>query len=399
MPDVNIGDFLVYLYDLLGWLLGVIGLHSSAVSLLQKLVAGFVLANFAMLTPIFTIWLERKVAARFQDRLGPNRVGPFGLFQSFADIVKLVIKEDIIPIGADKVIFNIGPVLAVMSVVGIWAVIPFASTMVGTDINVGVLYSVAVGAIGTLAIMMGGWASNNKYALLGAFRTVSQLVSYEVPMIVALLVPTMLAGSMRMNDIVAEQQVWFIVAAPLAMLVFLISSIAEVGRAPFDLLEAESEIVAGFHVEYTGMKFGVWMLAEFVHAFTISALAAVVFLGGWRGPLVDQYPLLGVIYFLTKTYVVYMVLLWVRVTLPRVRIDHMNALNWKFLVPLSLTVLVVTALVGKAVPADVSVGGRAVVLFLSNVALAVVSIRLLTGFSRKLQAAEQASIDTSGAGG
>jgi len=143
----------------------------------------------------------------------------------------------------------------------------------------------------------------------------------------------------------------------------------------------------------------VWMLAEFVHAFTISALAAVVFLGGWRGPLVDQYPLLGAIYFLTKTYVVYMVLLWIRVTLPRVRIDHMNALNWKFLVPLSLTVLVVTALVGKAVPADVSVGGRAVVLFLSNVALAVVSIRLLTGFSRKLQAAEQASIDTSGAGG
>jgi NADH-quinone oxidoreductase subunit H len=297
MPDVNIGDFLVYLYDLLGWLLGVIGLHPSAVSLLQKLVAGFFLANFAMLTPIFTIWLERKVAARFQDRLGPNRVGPFGLFQSFADIVKLVIKEDIIPIGADKVIFNIGPVLAVMSVVGIWAVIPFASTMVGTDINVGVLYSVAVGAIGTLAIMMGGWASNNKYALLGAFRTVSQLVSYEVPMIVALLVPTLLAGSMRMNDIVAEQQVWFIVAAPLAMMVFLVSSIAEVGRAPFDLLEAESEIVAGFHVEYTGMKFGVWMLAEFVHAFTISALAAVVFLGGWRGPLVDQYPLLGVIYF------------------------------------------------------------------------------------------------------
>ncbi len=399
MPEVNIGDFLVYLYDLLGYLLGVIGLHSSAVSLLQKLVAGFVLANFAMLTPIFTIWLERKVAGRFQDRLGPNRVGPFGLFQSFADIVKLVVKEDITPIGADKFIFNIGPVLAVMSVVGIWAVIPFASTMVGTDINVGVLYSVAVGAIGTLAIMMGGWASNNKYALLGAVRTVSQLVSYEVPMIVALLVPTMLAGSMRMNDIVAEQQVWFIVAAPLAMMVFLVSSIAEVGRAPFDLLEAESEIVAGFHVEYTGMKFGVWMLAEFVHAFTISALAAVVFLGGWRGPLVDQYPLLGAIYFLTKTYVVYMVLLWIRVTLPRVRIDHMNALNWKFLVPLSLAVLVVTALVGKAVPADVSAGGRALVLFLSNVALAVVSISLLAGFSRKLQAVEQVSIDSSGAGG
>ena len=394
MPEVNIGDLLVSLYDLLGWLLGVIGLHSSAVSVLQKLVSGFVLANFVLLTPIFTIWVERKVAARFQDRLGPNRVGPFGLFQSFADVIKLVIKEDITPTGADKVIFNIGPVLAVMSVVGIWAVIPFASTMVGTDMNVGILYSVAVGAIGTLAIMMGGWASNNKYALLGSFRTVSQLVSYEVPMIIALLVPTMLAGSMRMNTIVAEQQVWFVVAAPLAMLVFLISSIAEVGRAPFDLLEAESEIVAGFHVEYTGMKFGVWMLAEFVHAFTISALTAVVFLGGWRGPLVDQYPLLGVIYFLMKTYVVYLLLLWIRVTLPRVRIDQMNNLNWKFLVPLSLAVLVVTALVGKAVPAGVSVGGRSLVLFLANVALVIVSMMILARFSRNLQAAEQVSIDT-----
>ena len=394
MPEVNIGDFLVSLYDLLGWLLGAIGLHSSAVSVLQKLVSGFVLANFVLLTPIFTIWVERKVAARFQDRLGPNRVGPFGLFQSFADVVKLVTKEDITPTGADKVPFNIGPVLAVMSVVGIWAVIPFASTMVGTDMNVGILYSVAVGAIGTLAIMMGGWASNNKYALMGAFRTVSQLVSYEVPMIIALLVPTMLAGSMRMNTIVAEQQVWFVVAAPLAMLVFLISSIAEVGRAPFDLLEAESEIVAGFHVEYTGMKFGVWMLAEFVHAFTISALTAVVFLGGWRGPLVDQYPLLGVIYFVAKTYVVYLLLLWIRVTLPRVRIDQMNNLNWKFLVPLSLAVLVVTALVGKAIPAGVSIGGRSLVMFLANVALAVVVVSVLTRFSRKLQAADQVTIDT-----
>ena len=193
--------------------------------------------------------------------------------------------------------------------VGIWAVIPFTSTMVGTDINVGILYSVAVGAIGTLAIMMGGWASNNKYALLGSFRTVAQLVSYEVPMIIALLIPTLLAGSMSMNTIVQEQQVWFVVAAPIAALLFLISSIAEVGRAPFDLLEAESEIVAGFHVEYTGMKFGVWMLAEFLHAFTICALTAVVFLGGWRGPWVDQYPLLGVVYFLIKTYFVSMIML------------------------------------------------------------------------------------------
>ena len=388
MPEVRVGDLLVSLYDLLGWGLSELGLYPSVVSILQKLVAGFILANFCLLTPLLTIWLERKVSARFQDRLGPNRVGPYGLFQGFADIVKLITKEDITPAGADKTVFNIGPVLAVMSVLGIWAVIPFTSTMVGTDINVGILYSVAVGAIGTLAIMMGGWASNNKYALLGSFRTVSQLVSYEVPMIIALLIPTLLAGSMRMNAIVQEQQVWFIVAAPIAGLIFLISGIAEVGRAPFDLLEAESEIVAGFHVEYTGMKFGVWMLAEFLHAFTVSAITAVVFLGGWRGPWVDQYPLLGIVYFLIKTYLVSMLMLWIRVTVPRVRIDQMNDLNWKFLVPLSLAVLVMTALVDKLIPVDFSAGSRSLILFLVNIVIVVATLLVLRGVSRKEQAAQ-----------
>tara|TARA_B100001123_G_scaffold450310_1_gene620023 strand:- start:390 stop:1586 length:1197 start_codon:yes stop_codon:yes gene_type:complete len=388
MPEVRLGDLLVSLYDLFGWGLSEIGLNPSVVSILQKLVAAFILTNFCLLTPLLTIWLERKVSARFQDRLGPNRVGPFGLFQGFADIVKLITKEDITPAGADKTVFNIGPVIAVASVVGIWAVIPFASTMVGTDINVGILYSVAVGAIGTLAIMMGGWASNNKYALLGSFRTVAQLVSYEVPMIIALLIPTLLAGSMSMNTIVQEQQVWFVVAAPIAALLFLISSIAEVGRAPFDLLEAESEIVAGFHVEYTGMKFGVWMLAEFLHAFTICALTAVVFLGGWRGPWVDQYPLLGVVYFLTKTYFVSMIMLWIRVTVPRVRIDQMNDLNWKFLVPLSLVALVVTALVDKSIPVDFSIGSRSLILFLANMVIVVATLLVLRGISRKEQAAQ-----------
>ena len=388
MPEVRLGDLLVSLYDLLGWGLSELGLYPSVVSILQKLVAAFILTNFCLLTPLLTIWLERKVSARFQDRLGPNRVGPFGLFQGFADIVKLITKEDITPAGADKTVFNIGPVIAVASVVGIWAVIPFASTMVGTDINVGILYSVAVGAIGTLAIMMGGWASNNKYALLGSFRTVAQLVSYEVPMIIALLIPTLLAGSMSMNTIVQEQQVWFVVAAPIAALLFLISSIAEVGRAPFDLLEAESEIVAGFHVEYTGMKFGVWMLAEFLHAFTICALTAVVFLGGWRGPWVDQYPLLGVVYFLMKTYFVSMIMLWIRVTVPRVRIDQMNDLNWKFLVPLSLVALVVTALVDKSIPVDFSIGSRSLILFLANMVIVVATLLVLRGVSRKEQAAQ-----------
>jgi len=386
MPEIKISNLLVSLYDLLGWALLELGLSASLVSIVQKFIAAFALANFCLLTPLLTIWLERKVSARFQDRLGPNRVGPYGLFQGFADIVKLISKEDIVPAGADKVVFNIGPVVAVMSVVGIWAVIPFASNMIGTDINVGILYSVAVGAIGTLAIMMGGWASNNKYALLGAFRTVSQLVSYEAPMIITLLIPTLMAGSMSMNTIVQEQEVWFIVGAPIAGLLFLVTSIAEVGRAPFDLLEAESEIVAGFHVEYTGMKFGVWMLAEFLHAFTICALVAVVFLGGWRGPWAEEYPLLGVAYFLMKTYAVSMLMLWIRVTLPRIRIDQMNDLNWKFLVPLSLVILVVTALVNKAIPLDYSAWSRSIVLFLANVVVFAGTLLVLRAVSRKKQA-------------
>ncbi|MEK7787393.1 MAG: complex I subunit 1 family protein, partial [Chloroflexota bacterium] len=257
-----------------------------------------------------------------------------------------------------------------------WAVVPFASTMIGTNVNVGILYGVAVSGLGTIAIKMGGWSSNNKFALLGAFRTVAQLVSYEVPMIVALLVPVLLAGSMGMQDIVnAQGTVWFIVSAPLAALIFFITSVAEIGRAPFDLLEAESEIVAGFHIEYTGMKFGMWMLGEFLHAFTICVLTAVIFLGGWQGPFAKEVPVLGLVYFLLKSFAVYFVVIWVRSTLPRIRIDHLLSFNWKFLVPLSLAVLVVTALVQKAMVEFLpGVGGvgQAVALFAANIVLLLI---------------------------
>ncbi len=379
MPEFNAeaaGNIFIYLYELLGWFLEKqLGIIHPVVAVIQTLAAILTVATFALLLPIFTIWLERKVAGRFQDRLGPNRVGPFGLLQSFADVFKLLTKEDITPTGADKWVYNLAPMLSVVSVIAIWAVVPFASTMIGTNVNVGILYVVAVSGLGTIAIKMGGWSSNNKFALLGAFRTVAQLVSYEVPMIVALLVPVLLAGSMGMQDIVnAQGAAWFIVSAPLAALIFFITSVAEIGRAPFDLLEAESEIVAGFHIEYTGMKFGMWMLGEFLHAFTICVLTAVVFLGGWQGPFAKEVPVLGVVYFLLKSFAVYFVVIWVRSTLPRIRIDHLLSFNWKFLVPLSLAVLVVTALVQKAMVEflpDAGVVGRAVALFAANILLAL----------------------------
>lgn len=377
MPDFNkygIGNIIVYVGDLIKWWLGSIGLPAPLPLLVVILIGIVSIGTVVLLIPVFTIWMERKVAARFQDRLGPNRAGPYGLLQSFADVLKLLGKEDITPAGADKIVFNIAPLVGVVAVMTIWAVIPLSSTIVGANINVGVLYIIGISGLGTIAIMMGGWSSNNKFALLGAFRTVAQLVAYEVPMIVALMVPVLLAGSMGVNDIVkAQGPVWFIVSAPVAAILFFITSVAEIGRAPFDLLEAESEIVAGFHIEYTGMKFGMWMLAEFAHAFTISALTATIFLGGWQGPFVNELPILGIVYFFAKSFFMYFVVIWVRSTFPRIRVDHLLQINWKFFTPLALGALVVTSLISMVIneyfgAANVAV--RTVALVAGNLALA-----------------------------
>ncbi|MCZ7552775.1 MAG: NADH-quinone oxidoreductase subunit NuoH [Anaerolineales bacterium] len=332
------------------WLNGLLvswGLSSGWVTFIMSLLGVLVIVVFVLVTDIFLVWVERKVVARFQDRLGPNRLGPFGLIQPLADVIKLLIKEDITPVGADRVLYNIAPILALATVLVLWAVIPFSPTMLGADLNVGVLYIVAAGAIGTLGIIMAGWASNNKYALLGAFRMVAQIVAYEVPMVIALLIPVILARSMSINDIVNRQSIWFVVLAPVAALVFLISAIAELGRAPFDLSEAESEIVAGFHIEYTGMKFGMFYAGELLHALTMGALFSSFFLGGWRGPFAEQIPILGVFYLFLKAFFIYWVIMWVKYSLPRIRIDHMLDFNWKFLTPLILVMVLVTAVLDK----------------------------------------------------
>jgi NADH-quinone oxidoreductase subunit H len=310
-----------------------------------SIVLGVVLvATFPLLVTILLIWVERKFAARIQDRLGPNRVGPFGLLQPIADVVKLLGKEDITPNGADKLIYNIAPPLMVASVVLIWAVIPLTPYHIGADLEIGALYFVTVASFSTLSVIMGGWASNNKYALLGAFRAVAQLISYEVPLAMALLIPVMLAGSMSMQSIVVAQYgMWFVVSAPIAAFLFFISSQAETGRAPFDLIEAESELTAGYNVEYSGMKFAMFFAGEFMHVFTNGVLMAVLFTGGWIGPFAEQAPLLGLVYLLIKSSIWYLISLWVRNSLPRVRIDQLMNFNWKFLVPLSIVNLLVTA--------------------------------------------------------
>ena len=358
-----------------------LGLAPNFVDFLLVVLGVLVLATAVTVLDIFLVWVERKVVGRFQDRLGPNRLGPFGLIQPFADIIKLLIKEDILPVGADKIVYNLAPVMALGTVLLLWAVIPLAPTLIGADINVAVLYIVAVGAIGSLAIIMAGWASNNKYALLGAFRTVAMIVSYEVPMVIVLLVPVIMARSMGLMAIVEAQDVWFIFLAPAAALILLVTSIAELGRAPFDLVEAESEIVAGYNIEYSGMKFGLFYAGELLHAITLSAVISTVFLGGWRGPFVEQVPILGVLYLLIKAFLVYWVIMWIRYSFPRLRIDQMMDFCWKFLTPLALVLLIATAILDKAL-AGSSTFVYTLSMLAANIIVAWLTILVLRRYAR-----------------
>ncbi len=318
-----------------------------AVTLVNYLVVGIILVMMPVIATLTLTWMERKVIGRIQNRIGPNRVGPWGIFQAIADAVKMLIKEDIVPSGADRPVFNLSPVLIAGAAALLWAVVPFGKGMIGQDLNVGVLYLVAVGSITTVSVIMAGWASNNKFALIGGFRVVAQLLSYEVPMILSIATVVLLAGTMSTMGIVEAQQVPFILILPVAFLAYFVAGSAEVGRAPFDLLEADSEIVAGYFVEYSGLKFGWFYIAEYGNLFAISAITATLFLGGWRGPFAHEVPVLGPIYFIAKTLVVVFLLMWIRGTWPRFRIDQMLAFAWKVLVPASLANLLWVAVVLK----------------------------------------------------
>jgi NADH-quinone oxidoreductase subunit H len=375
---------------LMGWLVSW-GVNQAISNILLTLVGIVILVTVAMVLDVFLVWIERKVVARFQDRLGPNRVGPWGIFQPFADIIKLLIKEDTTPNGADVFVFNLAPILSLASVLLLWAVLPIAEVVFGVDLNVALLYIVAAGAIGTLSVIMAGWSSNNKFALVGAYRMVANMISYEIPMVVILLIPAILTGSMSMLTISQSQkQYWFVLVVPLAALVFLISAIAELGRSPFDLNEGESEIVSGFHIEYSGMKFGLFYAGELLHAFTFGAFISILFFGGYNGPGVTQMPVLGVFYFFIKAMIGYWIIMWVKYTVPRIRIDHMLYFNWKFLVPFSISILVMTAVMHKLLSSydtPVYVAG----MLAANLILGWITIEILRAQARKQRKTEPTS--------
>lgn len=371
-------DPLLFISQWLQLLLVNAGMSEQLAYPLVNIAGAVILPLLSMLWVIFLIWYERKLIGRIQDRFGPNRVGPWGLIQPIADMIKIFAKEYITPAGADKIPYNLAPILVVASVMFMWAVIPFTVTTYGADINVGVLYIVAVGAIGELGIILAGYASNNKYSLLAGFRILAQLISYEVPMVLSLLIPVLLSRSMGINTIIEHQQVWFILIAPVAAIIFFITSVAEVGRSPFDLAEAESELVAGFNTEYSGLKFGMFYVGEFMHAFTASMIYTVLFLGGWQGPGAVEIPILGFVYFAIKTMVVYFVFILFRGSLPRFRIDQMMALNWKVLTPIAILIVSLTAVIEKLFESATP--------FTHNVAMLAVNIlviAIVVLFSRK----------------
>jgi NADH-quinone oxidoreductase subunit H len=297
-----------------------------------------IILAFLLLMVLAFIWFERRSMAIMQARLGPNRAGPFGVFQSAADSLKVLLKEDIIPSRADKVVHWIAPVIAFTPVMMVLAVVPFQGGALLADLNVGILYVVAISSITTLGIFMAGWGSNSKYTLLGAMRQVASVVSYEIPVVLSLVGVILLTGSLSLQQIVMAQDVPFILVQPLGFLLFFTGALAEINRAPFDLTEADSELVAGYFTEYSGMKFGLFFLAEYGEALVVSALVTTLFLGGWRGPLLPDW-----LWFLVKVGAVFFVIVWIRTTVPRVRIDQLMALAWKFLFPLALINLLITA--------------------------------------------------------
>lgn len=308
-----------------------------------------IVIGFISVVAMFSIWLERRIAGRIQARIGPNRVGPFGLLQSLADGVKLLLKEDIIPTGADRGLFILAPALVMSAALGMFAALPMAAGAGFTDLNLGIVFIIAISSLATIGVIMAGWSSNNKWALYGAIREAAQVVSYEIPLGLSLLVPAVVAGSMNLREITEAQggwsgMCWLIFQNPFclpAFVLYFVAALAETKRAPFDLPESESELVAGFHTEYSGIRFSFFFLEEYGAMFIMSALGVLLFLGGWNFPGMDALSsgwltAAQLFVFILKSFVLIFVMIWVRWTLPRLRVDQVMVLSYKYLTPIGL---------------------------------------------------------------
>jgi NADH-quinone oxidoreductase subunit H len=315
---------------------------------------GFIVLNVILGMVTYVTLLERKFAARMQSRIGPYYVGPHGLLQPIADAIKLALKEDVVPQASDRWVYNLAPIVFVVPCLLIFATLPFAPGLGVADLNIGVLFFLAVSSLEIVGLFMGGWGSNNKYALLSAMRAVNQIISYDLPFVFVAFVPVVLTGSLQMSAIVDAQAglwlgvipKWFVaypVIGQLAFVAFIVATLAAENRVPFDILEAESELVAGFRVEYSGMKFALIQLGEYAHVIATSFLAALLFLGGWIGPGAAGHPWLGALWFLLKAMLVFLLVTWVRWSFVRIRVDQILAISWKLLLPASVLLLLATA--------------------------------------------------------
>lgn len=309
-------------------------------------IVGVIVAGFVSVNTLFLVLAERKICAFIQDRLGPMRVGPWGLLQTVADAVKLLQKEDIVPIASDKLIHFLSPIIMFVPAIMAYAVISWSPSIYACDFNLAILYILCLSGISTIGIIIAGLSAGNKWSLLGGMRSAAQMVSYEIPLILSMIGVIMISGSLSLNSLIlAQKDIWFIVYQPLGFLLFLISGIAECNRAPFDLPEAESELVAGFHTEYSGMKFALFFLGEYANMFICAALCTTLFLGGWNG--IGGLPIIlpPIVWFLLKTYAIIFLMMWFRWTYPRVRVDQLMNFSWKFLTPLGFLNILVTGII------------------------------------------------------
>lgn len=333
------------------WLFGI--MPEGAANIVEWILIAAVYLTFFAVAGLFLVYMERRIAAFFQLRLGPNRVGPAGLFQTIADALKLVTKELTSTDRVDKFLFNLAPYFVIVSALVILSVIPFSAEFQAFDINIGVFFVMAVSSIGVIGVLLGGWASNNKYALIGAMRSGLQTVSYELSVGLSILTIILLSGSLQVSEIIDAQRTggWFIlqghIPALIAFAIFMIAGTAETNRAPFDLVEAESELGAGFHTEYSGMKFAYFFLAEFINMFIVAAIAVTIFFGGYLSPfgITEALPWLGVFWFLLKVLIIIFLMMWFRWTFPRLRVDQLLTLEWKYLLPLNLMNIVFMAVI------------------------------------------------------